>query len=151
MSLDEIRQNYIKKAENIRQSGINPYPNKARRDFFIAEATEKFDELSNSKKEIYLVGRIKLLRPHGGSCFAQIEDAGAKIQIYFKKDILSEKYDFFLENWNSNEAIAYAEEALNRLGIRYDREILKQINNLKQILFLSIFYWFIFLSVNKFR
>ena len=99
MSLDEIRQNYIKKAENIRQSGINPYPNKARRDFFIAEATEKFDELSNSKKEIYLVGRIKLLRPHGGSCFAQIEDAGAKIQIYFKKDILSEKYDFFLENF----------------------------------------------------
>jgi lysyl-tRNA synthetase class 2 len=45
------------------------------------------------------------MRPHGGSCFAQIEDASGKIQIYFKKDILGEKYDFFLENFDVGDFI----------------------------------------------
>ena len=105
MGIEEIRQNYIKKIENIRQAGINPYPNKSRRDFLVFEALEGFDDLSKSDKEIYLAGRIKLMRPHGGSCFAQIEDASGKIQIYFKKDILGDKYDFFLENFDFGDFI----------------------------------------------
>ena len=105
MGIEEIRQNYIKKIENIRQAGINPYPNKSRRDFLVFEALEGFDDLSKSDKEIYLAGRIKLMRPHGGSCFAQIEDASGKIQIYFKKDILGDKYDFFLENFDVGDFI----------------------------------------------
>ena len=94
MGIEDIRQNYIRKAENIHKADLNPYPNRGQRDFFISKALEKFEKLSKSKKEICLVGRIKLLRQHGGSCFTQIEDGSGKIQIYFKKDILGEKYDF---------------------------------------------------------
>jgi lysyl-tRNA synthetase class 2 len=105
VALEEIRENYIKKAEAIRNAGLNPYPNKGRRDFFVSEAIEKFEEISASGKEIYLTGRIRLLRPHGGSCFAQIEDVSGKIQLYFKRDIIGENYAFLMDNFDVGDFI----------------------------------------------
>ncbi|MBI4837267.1 MAG: lysine--tRNA ligase [Candidatus Portnoybacteria bacterium] len=106
MSLDDIRNNRIKKLENIKTAGVNPYPNKGRRDFFVSEATEKFDELSASGRELYIVGRIRLIREHGGSTFVHIEDGSGKIQLYFKKDVLGEEqYKFFLDNYEVGDFI----------------------------------------------
>ena len=92
------REDRIKKLKKIRERGIDPYPSKAERTFFIKEVLERFNQLLKKKKEIILVGRIKSIRLHGGSCFADIEDGSAKIQIYLKKDQLGEeKYNFFTE------------------------------------------------------
>ncbi len=129
MSLEEIRQNYIKKAEAIRKAGVNPYPNKGRRDFFISEAVEKFDKLSGEEKEISLVGRIRLLRPHGGSCFAQMEDASGGIQVYFKKDILSDQYEFFLENFDVGDFI----EAKGKLFLTKKGERTLEVHEFKML------------------
>lgn len=129
MALEEIRENYIKKAEAVRTAGLNPYPNKGRRDFFVSEAIEKFEELSASGKEIYLVGRIRLLRPHGGSCFAQIEDASGKIQFYFKKDILTENYEFFLDNFDVGDFI----EAKGKLFVTKRGEKTLEVEEFKML------------------
>lgn len=106
MGIDDIKKARVKKLENIRKAGINPYPNKCRRDFVILEALKKFDELAKQKNTIYLVGRIMLIREHGGSTFVHIEDGSGKIQLYFKKDVLGdEQYKFFLENYDVGDFI----------------------------------------------
>ena len=129
MSLDEIRQNYIAKVERIKKANINPYPNKGRRDFLIEEAVEKFEKISREEKEIGLVGRIRLMRQHGGSCFAQVEDGSEKIQIYFKKDILGEKYDFFLENFDVGDFI----EARGKLFLTKKGEKTLEVSEYKML------------------
>jgi lysyl-tRNA synthetase, class II len=56
----------------------------------------KFDELQT--KEVFLAGRVKSLRPMGGSAFAHIEDESGKIQLFLsKKKIDPEKYKFFID------------------------------------------------------
>lgn len=40
-------------------------------------------------------------------------------------------YEFFLENWNSNEAIEYAKEAFMKLACKYNYNVLNKINNLR--------------------
>lgn len=139
MSLEDIRNNRIKKLENIKAAGVNPYPNKSRRDFFISDAIEKFDKLSGAGKEINLVGRIRLIREHGGSTFAQIEDGSGKIQLYFKKDVLGEKqYKFFLNNYEIGDFIEVGgklfltKKGEKTLEVNVFRMLAKAINQLPE-------------------
>jgi len=53
----------------------------------IKEILEKFEE----GRKVSTFGRLILIRPHGGSCFAHIRDGTGKIQIYAKRD---ELYNF---------------------------------------------------------
>jgi len=95
--LDEIKQTKLKKFENLRQAGKEVFPEKTERSMTNREALEKFDGLQG--KEISLVGRVRSLRPMGGSCFAHIEDESGKIQIFLNKENLEEqKYNLFIEN-----------------------------------------------------
>ncbi|MCX6766271.1 MAG: lysine--tRNA ligase [Candidatus Moranbacteria bacterium] len=95
--LDEIKEIKLKKLENLRKAGLDPYPEKTSRTMVNKEALEKFDELQS--KEIILVGRVKSLRPMGGSAFAHIENESGKIQIFLsKKNIDPEKYKLFVDS-----------------------------------------------------
>jgi lysyl-tRNA synthetase, class II len=97
-TVDKIRKIRAKKAEMIKKSLFNPYPQKTKRTHCLAEALGDFTKLFCSKKRIILVGRIKSLRVHGGSSFMDIEDGTGKIQTFLKKDGLGEKsYDTFLK------------------------------------------------------
>ena len=72
------------------------YPEKTERSMMNGEALENFDNIS---EEIYLVGRVKSLRPMGGSAFGNIEDETGKIQLFLnKKNIEPEKYKLFVDN-----------------------------------------------------
>ena len=103
---DNIKKNRLRKVKRIRNFGFLPYPAFTKRTHNIAEALKSFSFLERSKKEIILVGRIRLLRIHGGSTFVHIEDGTGKIQAYFKKDMLGEKaYKFFLDNFDLGDFI----------------------------------------------
>jgi len=103
---ERIKKNRLKKLEKIRNSGFLAYPASVKRTHKIAEALKSFTSFVRSKKEIVLVGRIRLLRVHGGSTFLSIEDGTGKIQGYFKKDRLGEKaYKFFLDNFDLGDFI----------------------------------------------
>lgn len=94
--LDEIKEIKLKKLENLRKAGLDPYPEKTSRKMENKEVVDKYDELQD--KEIVLVGRVKSLRPMGGSAFAHIEDSLGKIQLFLsKKNIDSEKYKLFVD------------------------------------------------------
>lgn len=96
-NLAKIRKIRIKKLENFKKAGINPYPAKVLRTHTNQEALDNFSKLL--KRKITLVGRVRSIREHGGSTFCHIEDGTAQIQIYLKQDKLGKKnYQLFLNN-----------------------------------------------------
>lgn len=94
---EDLLKTKLEKLENIKKSGMDPYPEKSRKDFGNGEILERFDELT--AKEVTLAGRVKSFRPMGGSTFAHIEDGSGQIQIFLnKKNIDEEKYKLFVKN-----------------------------------------------------
>ncbi|OGI25338.1 MAG: lysine--tRNA ligase [Candidatus Moranbacteria bacterium RBG_13_45_13] len=95
--LDEIKEIKLKKLEILRQAGLDPYPEKSERSMANQEALAGFDQLQG--KEVVLAGRVRSLRPMGGSTFSHIEDESGKIQIFLNVDKLGpEKYKLFTES-----------------------------------------------------
>lgn len=102
----EITKHRLKKLKAIERAGFSPFPLKTKRTHKIAEALKQFSVLSRKRKEVILVGRVKLLRVHGGATFLNIEDGSGQIQIFLKKDRLGEKgYQFFLDNFDIGDFI----------------------------------------------
>ena len=93
---EDILQTKLEKLENIRNSGMDPYPEKTKRSNTAAEALADFDSLQ--EKALILVGRVKSFRPMGNVAFAHIEDATGKIQLFLnKKGLGQEKYKLFTD------------------------------------------------------
>ena len=72
----------LRRLENIRKAGVNPYPKEVGRSRTVKEVLERFTKL----KKATIAGRLKSIRLHGGSCFANLEDQSGNLQVYFKKD-----------------------------------------------------------------
>lgn len=105
-TFEEIRAERIKKADILKNKGINPYPVSVSRDFNMAEIISSFVKLSKRKKLFSAAGRIMAMRLHGGAIFFDISDGSilltaggsASIQAYIKKDeIGDEQFALFCE------------------------------------------------------
>lgn len=86
---DDILQTKLEKLQQVKNFGMDPYPEKSQRDFKNAEVLEKFDEIGN--KKITIIGRVRSFRPMGGSAFAHIEDETGKMQLFFNKANMQEE------------------------------------------------------------
>jgi len=94
---DAIYRARREKLERIIQLGIEPYPNRFDRTHEISEVPEKFgnlsaEELERRGIEVRVAGRIISFRPHGKAGFAHLFDGKGRLQVYFKKDELSERH-----------------------------------------------------------
>ncbi|MBI2626312.1 MAG: lysine--tRNA ligase [Candidatus Nealsonbacteria bacterium] len=106
MAISDIKKIRLKKLEQIKKAGINPYPIKTKKTHSIEQALTEFDKLSEAKTEVVLAGRITAIREHGGSAFINIDDGKNKIQGFFKKDKLGDKkYQFFLDNFDVGDFV----------------------------------------------
>jgi len=93
-------QERIKKAQKLREEGINPYPANIEKGMPSSEFLEKFayvKELDGEEKKdesvsVTLTGRIKFIRIMGKAAFAKIEDNDGLVQIYYNRDDLPEGY-----------------------------------------------------------
>lgn len=90
-----LEQQKIKKAEELRSLGVNPYSHFVTKPMSIKEFKDKYNfinELEEKKSEEVcdLVGRIKFMRDGGKAVFANIEDFSDSIQIYFNKSTIDE-------------------------------------------------------------
>lgn len=102
--LDDIIKERIKKIKELRKQGVNPYPEKANRQFTIGEVLNSFSSWSKTQKKISLVGRIWSIRGHGGVMFCDIRDETGKLQLVLKTDILTgEKMKFFEKYFDSGD------------------------------------------------
>lgn len=95
--IEDIIEFRKKKIQRMREAGIDPYPSSTSRDFANRQALDEFDKLVEEKRKITLVGRVRSLRTQGKIAFAHIEDGTGKIQIFFKSEILGDKFAL-LEN-----------------------------------------------------
>lgn len=94
---EDILKTKLEKLENIKNAGMDPYPEKAERDFPNGEVLERFDEFN--ARNLTLAGRVKSFRPMGNAAFAHIEDESGKIQIFLSKKAMDgEKYKLFVKN-----------------------------------------------------
>lgn len=106
MPISKIRKIRLKKLQNIKKAGINPYPIRTKRTHTIEGALLNFEKLSRAKEKLVLVGRIRSIRIHGGCTFLHFEDGTGRIQGYLKRDQLGfKKYQFFLDNFDIGDFI----------------------------------------------
>ncbi len=88
----------LSRLEKLRAAQIDPYPTQGQRTHLAEEVLQQFDDLLEKKVTVKILGRVRLLRKHGGLTFAQIQDQSGIIQVALRKDVLGqEAYDFFHE------------------------------------------------------
>jgi lysyl-tRNA synthetase, class II len=92
---DQLEQR-LKKVEQIRALGLDPYPREFRWTDTPAELVEEFaastgPELEAHRREVRAPGRLVSIRLMGKAGFAHLQGAGKRIQIYVKKDAVGEK------------------------------------------------------------
>lgn len=95
------RKTRLKKLEQIKSLGLNPYPNKFSRTHLISEALK----LKLDTTGIKLAGRLLTLRVMGKLTFAHLQDASGKMQLAFKQDTLGQAKYQFLDLLNSGDII----------------------------------------------
>jgi lysyl-tRNA synthetase class 2 len=89
--LPELLKVRREKLAKLKEMGVDPYPYNYPRTHSARTILDRFDELEKEEDEVSVAGRIMSLRLMGKSCFAHIQDATGRIQIYFKKDVVGDE------------------------------------------------------------
>jgi len=90
------RADRLKKLNELKKLGINPYPAEARKNSSISLVLADFEKLQKNGAELILAGRLRSLRAHGNLTFAHLQDGSGKIQLAFsKKEIGADGYKIF--------------------------------------------------------
>ncbi|WP_185858768.1 lysine--tRNA ligase [Blattabacterium cuenoti] len=91
----------IKKIDQLKSLGINPYPSE---EYIVNDTIFNIKKIFTEKKTISIAGRLMRFRILGKASFGEIKDHTGCIQIYFSKDHLSsdkmgkeDTYNIFLK------------------------------------------------------
>lgn len=80
----------------LKNQGVDPYPSTTTRTHALADVQKTFDALLQSSEMVTVVGRVRLIRKHGGLSFLQLQDESGFMQIALKRDEVGEDvYNFF--------------------------------------------------------
>ena len=82
MLLEDYRNERLKKLEEIRNRGIDPYPAKAHRNTKILDVVNHFDEKQG--QEVCIAGRVTAIRSFGKLVFLKLRDYTGEVQIFMK-------------------------------------------------------------------
>ncbi len=87
-TMKEYRDERLKKLEEIKQLGLNPYPASTKRTAMLADIVNNFDEMEG--KTVSVAGRIVGLRKFGKLAFIVLKDFSGKIQLFIQANSLAE-------------------------------------------------------------
>lgn len=87
-TLQDYRNERLRKLEALRQLGVDPYPAKSARTHACAEVLEKYDELAGH--EVVVAGRIVSIRSFGKLAFIKLRDQSGEVQLYLQRDDVAE-------------------------------------------------------------
>lgn len=112
--LNELIKQRLKKLHDIKAVGIDPYNGRFNPKASSAEIHAKYqsvdrEALGSMDANTSVAGRIVAMRNFGRASFAHIQDAAGRIQVYFKKDILNEKFNL-LKKFDIGDIIGVAGE-----------------------------------------
>ena len=89
-TLNDYRDERLRKLRQIRELGINPYPAKSHRNTKIATILNHFEEKNG--QEVCIAGRIVAIRTFGKIAFVKLRDYSGEVQIFMEKtDNVSDK------------------------------------------------------------
>ena len=83
-TLKELRDERLRKLDELKKLGINAYPAEATRTHLIADIIDKFDELEN--QTVTVVGRLVTTRKFGKLAFLVLRDMSGQTQLFLKTD-----------------------------------------------------------------
>ena len=83
-TLKELRDERLRKLEELKKLGVNPYPANAERTHTLGVITQQFEELEG--KPATVVGRITNIRKFGKIAFVVIKDATGTLQLFLGAD-----------------------------------------------------------------
>lgn len=87
-TLQDYRDERLRKLEELKQLGINPYPANTHRGLTAAEAIAQYDALQG--KDITVAGRIESIRSFGKLAFIKLRDMSGSIQLYLQDSEMAE-------------------------------------------------------------
>lgn len=86
-TLRELREERLRKLQELRSQGVALYPAKARRSHLAGDVLQKFDALEGS--EATVTGRLMSTRKFGKIAFFVLRDASNQLQLFIKHDVLT--------------------------------------------------------------
>lgn len=87
-TLKELRDERLRKLEDLKNLGVNPYPATAHRTHMASEVAGNFEELQGQTATV--AGRVVSIRKFGKIAFVVIKDISGELQLFLKNDILAE-------------------------------------------------------------
>lgn len=87
-TLKELRDERLRKLQDLKDLGVDPYPAKANRTAMAGDVIADFEKLENST--VTVAGRIKSIRKFGKLAFIVLRDASGEIQLFLRKGEMAE-------------------------------------------------------------
>ena len=93
--IERLLANRRAKLEEMRELGVDPYPNRFRVEESVHRVRARFDsasaeDLESDPPRVRLAGRVRAVRGHGKVAFADLSDGAATLQLYLRRDNLDE-------------------------------------------------------------
>jgi len=106
--MSDLVQERLKKLEELKNLGINPYPYTFDQTHHAKEILEKYTDLKaeeKTKDTVKVAGRIMQLRRMGKASFTHIQDQSGRIQLYLRQDDIGEDQYKILKNSDLGDII----------------------------------------------
>ncbi|MFK8138426.1 MAG: lysine--tRNA ligase [Bdellovibrionales bacterium] len=104
-----LRADKRRKLNNLRELGINPYPYKYERTIEAKVLKEKYASLEEGEtketERFKVAGRVMTKRPMGKAAFFNIQDQTGSIQLYLRKDEISEESKSVFSNMDIGDIV----------------------------------------------
>ncbi len=111
-SIEDLRNERLKKKAILLEKGLDPYPNESHRTDTIEVFVDRFTLYESGKDAITLAGRIMSKRGQGGLSFLDIFDGTGKTQLVFKRDEMDEVlYDLLVDTVDVGDFLEVAGHA----------------------------------------
>lgn len=82
-TLQDYRNERLRKLEELRQLGVNPYPSVSQRTHTAQAVLDNYDQLEG--REVTLSGRIDSIRSFGKLAFIVLRDQSGKLQLFLRQ------------------------------------------------------------------
>ncbi|MCA9326162.1 lysine--tRNA ligase [Candidatus Saccharibacteria bacterium] len=83
-TLKELRDERLRKLQDLKEKGIEPYPARAQRTHTLQQIKDQFADLEN--QQVSVVGRIQAIRKFGKIAFVVIKDQTGELQLFVGPD-----------------------------------------------------------------
>ena len=103
-TLKELRDERLRKLQELKGLGIDPYPANSNKNIEISELLDKYQELEKSSEQIIVTGRITNIRKFGKIAFVVVKEDHLSLQLFLNSSEMSqsdpEKSEIGFENIN---------------------------------------------------